>query len=1347
MRTKKLALFIFCVCNSLQAQTSFENIWDSTFRNIKHIASNGTNYFWDIGFVDSTIYNYNGLPSDSIVSFDVWTNFYECFRQSSIDKSQQIEDIVSFQKKLVKHFDAGVMPVPVLFAKAGIIQANAKEEKLIKFDSINLVWTSNNPDDAFKIQNVFMATPFMNAVFKQDIDLLFSDEFFVTNTNLILDKIQIKPENGVYWEVMKNHPYKLILKPGENKFTMSFTLNDGIIYYSTVVIFYDSQPIIQSMDEKFKITNPFNLGDIKGNIYANPQRETELQDQLRAFINYLPGFTNGIQNACITKPLIIVEGIDFGFKDHPTGYYGGKCGNMGLIDLMNGYILNPYASKQKDRHEEWDAIKKGPKFIEELRQKGYDIYYLDFHNGADYIENNSMLLVKLIELINARKCGNDELVVIGASMGGVVARYALSYMEKNNMPHCVRTFVSFDAPNQGANIPLGYQAFIKYFSGKKWSIKESFKRKIDRAATRQLLIYHILADYNTDAHKDRKEFLHKLKELGSYPQKTRNIAVSNGSIDGSRQNFEAGDVLIAMAPINTRIDQNDFRFGADVYAAFRYHSTKGELVLRVYYPTGVIDYFEKYDKNKPVYDNVAGSIRYDIRDARAIYGLYNIFNNKSSTCFIPTKSALDIDSKIKDSDINKKVLPDVPNKQLYPFETYFGVLNTNEEHMKITDENMRWMIDEIEKNKNELPVNLKVKYNYGRKERYTIPTVSIEDGGTLQVNGYSVNGYGNGQYDAINKPNSTFEMHTNDCNSQIVIYKGGILELGHIFSTIVNKAILRIKKGSTLIIRENGILKINNGSLLIIEDGAELIYFPGAQILLEGDDAQLQIDGKLRLEANAVFSISKGINSRTGFVKFRNAKGGYGNASIEIGGSNTEFSLSGTSSNDMLLQIEGKLSFVDKQNPYKLRSFTIKNCTVLYANKSSIEIETELYADNVYFERIDWANPGSSEAFHLLNHKKAVVSNCVFKELSAGIKLTGTTEENNILEVLSSSFNTCINGILCREGQVIAKYCFFYYCSENGLYVYNPESDIKLTTCQLRYNENGCNVLNASGKTRNVFLESCHFTKNNIGLKLNKCNSAVTCANFISNQIGISDERGELSLSRNRTITGSGNSMAGGDNTFAHNSTFGIFLNSTVLFLDEGFNNFLQKSGSTNSNFLNGEIAYSSTTHSNSGFYALLANNNYWSPKPNNNLEDGAGSIYFVKFPYPGGSSLTMNYFTGNMLNDLNTKCFNSSSCGSCEFVVQEKKYITDKTMLDSNQVLIQPYPVAENLHIEFPLLDKEFTFNLRLFNMEGKLVMEQKNLSGVLDINTSDIANGVYILEIQSELGSELKKIIINHG
>ena len=48
-------------------------------------------------------------------------------------------------------------------------------------------------------------------------------------------------------------------------------------------------------------------------------------------------------------------------------------------------------------------------------------------------------------------------VVLGQSMGGVIARYALKDMENKGLPHDPRTYISHDAPHLGANVPLGYQ--------------------------------------------------------------------------------------------------------------------------------------------------------------------------------------------------------------------------------------------------------------------------------------------------------------------------------------------------------------------------------------------------------------------------------------------------------------------------------------------------------------------------------------------------------------------------------------------------------------------------------------------------------------------------------------------------------------------------------------------------------------------------------------------------------------------------------------------------------------------------------------------------------------------------
>lgn len=102
-----------------------------------------------------------------------------------------------------------------------------------------------------------------------------------------------------------------------------------------------------------------------------------------------------------------------------------------------------------------------PMQIDAFQQAGYDLIFLDFHDGVDYIQRNALVLEELLDLVNTTKdCNGDDIVVIGASMGGQIARYALTKMESENKHHGVRTYVSFDSPQQGAVVPMGVQASV-----------------------------------------------------------------------------------------------------------------------------------------------------------------------------------------------------------------------------------------------------------------------------------------------------------------------------------------------------------------------------------------------------------------------------------------------------------------------------------------------------------------------------------------------------------------------------------------------------------------------------------------------------------------------------------------------------------------------------------------------------------------------------------------------------------------------------------------------------------------------------------------------------------------------
>ena len=137
--------------------------------------------------------------------------------------------------------------------------------------------------------------------------------------------------------------------------------------------------------------------------------------------------------------------------------------------------------------------------------------------GADYIERNAMVLV---ELINRLKPFVDidpatqqpyQFTIIGPSMGGLISRYALAYMEKQAAAgaappagqtaaywqHNTATWLSFDAPHQGAVVPLGDQAYLKFFQGLSDAARKSLYTTLYSPAAKQMLVHHVLADSRT----------------------------------------------------------------------------------------------------------------------------------------------------------------------------------------------------------------------------------------------------------------------------------------------------------------------------------------------------------------------------------------------------------------------------------------------------------------------------------------------------------------------------------------------------------------------------------------------------------------------------------------------------------------------------------------------------------------------------------------------------------------------------------------------------------------------------------------------------------------------------------
>lgn len=107
---------------------------------------------------------------------------------------------------------------------------------------------------------------------------------------------------------------------------------------------------------------------------------------------------------------------------------------------------------------------------------GYDIVYVDYNNGADYIQRNAYLLETVIKWVNDHKSGIQPNTMLAMSMGGLVAQYALRDLEiglangaAGVAPHQVRLLITHDSPHQGANVPLSVQLLVRQLAGTSFS--------------------------------------------------------------------------------------------------------------------------------------------------------------------------------------------------------------------------------------------------------------------------------------------------------------------------------------------------------------------------------------------------------------------------------------------------------------------------------------------------------------------------------------------------------------------------------------------------------------------------------------------------------------------------------------------------------------------------------------------------------------------------------------------------------------------------------------------------------------------------------------------------------------
>lgn len=606
-----------------------------------------------------------------------------------------------------------------------------------------------------------------------------------------------------------------------------------------------------------------------------------------AWIKYADGNTTGK----LRKPLIFVEGIDFATDRGGNRGGSGTLANYPVV-ATGAIALSNFTSsgvqldcgfrngssgwnEMVDYNNETPSLEKMPALRGQLQAPeasgggGYDVIYLDFSDGATLIQHNAMVLVELLDWVNQpanRAPGAEEAVVMGASMGGQVARFALAWMEQQGLCHNAKLYVSFDSPHRGANIPLGIQHMLDRLQNV-WAgyggAQDVVNKQLRREAAYQMLVAHF---DDATAAPFRNQWQTWQASAGSYPSLLRKVAIANGSASAAQQ--------LGMSPGMQLLHTSASGFtlavaGRNVANALPGTSVDGHnnVIFRWKRTVGFFNRYHYVEVSPSLgnYDTAPGSlyptalIAHKTADVMAA--------DWPSNTFMPTSSTLDVFaagsilSPNFNYNISQQINPNRPDRSKYAFDAYFAASTVNEPHVQVTNgqpssygqgnyltDNSTWLRNELKESAHNLNPVLTATYNFGSPYRHLLASVQVNAGSQLYLNNGTLPVSGGTSATQGQPEPGNFEVYTANCGTVVQVNSGGLLAVG---TTSTYTASLRMSANSLLDLRSGGRVNVNAGSVLTIPHGATLVVRNGST---------LTVDGQVRVESGAFVCVETGAN-------------------------------------------------------------------------------------------------------------------------------------------------------------------------------------------------------------------------------------------------------------------------------------------------------------------------------------------------------------------------------------------------------------------------------------------------------------------------------------------------------
>jgi hypothetical protein len=422
------------------------------------------------------------------------------------------------------------IPLSLLITDFETLNKTAIDDHTVALNANNQFEAKNNATTLFTSHNLNIIAPLLSKTKTNQVSFILKDELIFNTTNRVIASIYIQSEEDNNWrKVNFNQAFQVSFsKNGKQNIHCKIEFSNGEATFQDIEIEVDNQ--ITANTNK---TNSLSFNTVNTLTASIPYQG---YDETAAYLaqgefEIFPDTVDGI----LDKPIFLLDGFDPGDSRNIPGIYS---------------LLNYGTS--------------GQNLGDIVRAQGYDVIILNFptytrtgtttvvDGGVDYIQRNAMLLVELINQVNAQKQGTAQNVVIGPSMGGLIARYALRYMEQHTLTHDARLYISFDSPHLGANVPIGFQHLFNYMGfgpvgdttmqsivngmlkspAAREMLIDQFEGHLQSGSATEFLTTPSTALLPTGCPNFRSVFQNELNTMG-FPTTTRNVAIVNGAGNGT----------------------------------------------------------------------------------------------------------------------------------------------------------------------------------------------------------------------------------------------------------------------------------------------------------------------------------------------------------------------------------------------------------------------------------------------------------------------------------------------------------------------------------------------------------------------------------------------------------------------------------------------------------------------------------------------------------------------------------------------------------------------------------------------------------------------------------------------